>query len=102
MANNNLSPQQLQELAQHVVAICMILGLQLPVAQAPADVYPSATKAELAAAAGTTTRTLNRWLQPYQSQLSQLGISPKSKQLPPVAVKCICKWLEIDKSALQR
>lgn len=79
MANNNLSPQQLQELAQHVVAICMILGLELPIAQAPADVYPSATKAELAAAAGTTTRTLNRWLQPYQSQLSQLGISPKSK-----------------------
>lgn len=98
----NLSPQQLQELAQHVVAICSILELQLPVAQAPADVYPSATKAELAAAAGTTTRTLNRWLTKHQSKLGELGVSPKAKILPPVVVKYICEVLDIEKSALQR
>lgn len=103
MTTQDLTPQQLNELAHHVLAICSILGLQLPVAQAPAVSYPSATKAELAAAAGprTTVRTLNRWLQPYQTELSQMGISPKAKQLPPVAVKFICERLEIDVSALQ-
>ena len=103
MTTQDLTTHQLDEVVQHVLAICSILGLQLPVAQAPAVSYPSATKAELAAAAGprTTVRTLNRWLQPYQTELSQMGISPKAKQLPPVAVKFICERLEIDVSALQ-
>ena len=103
MTNQQLTPQQLEdELKHHVLALCTILGLQLPVAQAPAVSYPSATKAELAAAAGgkTTVRTLNRWLQPYQTELTRMGISPKAKLLPPVAVKFICEKLEIDVSAL--
>lgn len=102
MANQNLTPQQLQELAHHVVAICSILELQLPVVQAPADVYPSATKAELAAAAGTCSRTFNRWLTMHQDKLRELGVTKKAKILPPVAVKYICEVLDIDKSALQR
>ena len=100
MTTQDLTTRQLDEVVQHVLAICSILGLQLPVAQAPAVSYPSATKAELAAAVGTTTRTFNRWLQPYQTELSQMGISPKAKQLPPNAVKFICEKLVIDKSAL--
>lgn len=100
MTTQDLTTRQLDEVVQHVLAICTILDLQLPVVQAPADVWPSATKAELATAAGTTTRTFNRWLQPYQTELSQMGISPKAKQLPPNAVKFICEKLVIDKSAL--
>ena len=102
MANQNLTPQQLQELAQHALAICMILGLQLPVVQAPADVYPSATKAELATALRTCPRTLNRWLTMHQDKLRELGVKKKAKILPPIAVKYICEVLDIDKSALQR
>ena len=102
MTTKMLTAQQQNDVAQHVLALCTILGLQLPVAQAPAVSYPSATKAELAAAAGakTTVRTLNRWLQPYQTELTRMGISPKAKLLPPVAVKFICEKLEIDVSAL--
>lgn len=96
----DLNPQQLSELAHHVLAICTILELQIPVAQAPDVVYPSATKAQLAAAAGTNPRTFNRWLQPLQTELYQMGVSPKAKQLPPVAVKLICERLVIDASAL--
>lgn len=100
MTTQDLTTRQLDEVVQHVLAICTILELQLPVVQAPADVWPSATKAELAAAAGTTTRTFNRWLQPYHTELSQMRISPKAKQLPPNAVRFICEKLVIDKSAL--
>lgn len=103
MTNQNLSSQQLNELAHHVLAICSILELQLPVAQAPAVSYPSASKAELAAATGsrTTVRTLNRWLKPYHTELIKMGISPKAKLLPPAAVKFICEKLVVDVSALQ-
>lgn len=99
--NSDLSPQQLYELAQHVLAICTILELQIPVAQAPDVVYPSSTKAALAEAAGTNPRTFNRWLQPLQPELSQMGVLPKAKKLPPTAVKLICERLDIDMSALQ-
>ena len=96
-----LNQQQLCELAHHVLAICTILELQIPVAQAPDVVYPSATKAQLAEAAGTNPRTFNRWLQPLQTELFKMGISPKTKQLSPAAVRFICQRLEIDVSALQ-
>ena len=100
MTTQNLTPQQLDELAHYVLAICSILELQLPVVQAPADVYPSATKAELAAAACTTPRTFNRWLALHQDKLCELGVAKKAKILPPVAVKYLCEVFDIDKSAL--
>lgn len=100
MTTQNLTPQQLNELAHHVLGICSILGLHLPVVQAPADVWSSATKAELAAAAGTTTRTFNRWLAIHQDKLRELGVTKKAKILPPIAVKYICEVFDIDKSAL--
>ena len=44
MTTQDLTTRQLDEVVQHVLAICSILGLQLPVAQAPAVSYPSATR----------------------------------------------------------
>ena len=40
-------------------------------------------KSELAAYAGVTTRTLRRWLKPYQQQLAELGMKPKDQIVKP-------------------
>lgn len=53
-------------------------------------------KSELAAYAGVCTKTLRRWLQPYQQQLNELGVKPKDQMLSPKAVKFICDKLSID------
>ena len=53
-------------------------------------------KSELAAYAGVCTKTLRRWLQPYQQQLDELGVKPKDQMLSPRAVKFICDKLSID------
>lgn len=53
-------------------------------------------KSELAAYTGVTTRTLRRWLKPYQQQLAELGMKPKDQIVKPSAVKFICETLCID------
>lgn len=53
-------------------------------------------KSELAAYAGVSTRTLRRWLKPYQQQLNEIGVKPKDQLLSPKAVKFICDQLSID------
>ena len=53
-------------------------------------------KSELAAYAGVSTRTLRRWLKPYQQQLNEIGMKPKDQLLSPKAVKFICDQLSID------
>lgn len=53
-------------------------------------------KSELAAYAGVSTRTLRRWLKPYQQQLAELGMKPKDQIVKPSAVKFICETLCID------
>ena len=53
-------------------------------------------KSELAAYAGVSTKTLRRWLKPYQQQLTELGMQPKDQLLGPKAVKFICDQLSID------
>ena len=53
-------------------------------------------KSELAAYAGVSTRTLRRWLIPYQQQLNEMGVKPKDQLLSPKAVKFICVQLSID------
>ena len=98
---NNLTPQQLIELEQNVLAICSILGLQIPVAHATAVAYPSATKAQLAKAANAQPRTFSRWLRKHRDSLDSLGVNKTAKKLPPEAVKYICECLEIDISNLQ-
>ena len=53
-------------------------------------------KSELAAYAGVSTKTLRRWLKPYQQQLTELGMQPKDQLVYPSALKFICKTLCID------
>ena len=40
-------------------------------------------KSELAAYAGVSTKTLRRWLKPYQQQLTELGMQPKDQLVNP-------------------
>ena len=53
-------------------------------------------KNELAAYAGVSTKTLRRWLEPYQQQLTELGMRPKDQIVNPSALKFICDTLSID------
>ena len=53
-------------------------------------------KSELAAYAGVSTKTLRRWLKPYQQQLTELGMQPKDQLVNPSAVNFICDQLSID------
>lgn len=53
-------------------------------------------KSELAAYAGVSTKTLRRWLKPYQQQLTELGMQTKDQLVNPSALKFICKTLCID------
>ncbi|MBQ6226740.1 MAG: hypothetical protein IJJ73_10615, partial [Bacteroidaceae bacterium] len=56
----------------------------------------SAYKYELADAAGVSPSTFYRWLSRNRSALARLGVSPKTKLLPPRAVEWICKQYGID------
>ena len=56
----------------------------------------SAYKYELADAAGVSRTTFWRWLKENQSQLSQYGMKPGSRVLPPRAVEWICRQYGID------
>ena len=54
------------------------------------------TRKELAASAGISTRTLQRWLEPHRNTLRALGMMPNKKLLPPQVVGWICERFCID------
>lgn len=54
------------------------------------------TKKELAAAAGVSTRTLQRWLALHKEELAILGVKPTAHLLPPVAVRFVTEQYGID------
>ena len=56
----------------------------------------SMSKQQLADKAGVSLNTLNRWCKPFSKELEAIGISPKTRMLPPVAVKLIVEKLCID------
>ena len=56
----------------------------------------SMSKQNLAAKAGVSLNTLNRWCKPFSSELKALGLHPKARMLPPVVVKFIAEKLSID------
>jgi hypothetical protein len=56
----------------------------------------SAYKYELAAAAGVSARTFQRWLSANRAHLSALGAKPRQQLLPPKAVAWICQQYGID------
>ena len=49
----------------------------------------SMSKAQFAEAAGINMRTFQRWLSRHKDELSVLGVRPRDKLLPPVAVRAV-------------
>ena len=56
----------------------------------------SMTKAQLADAAGVSMKTLQRWLSRHSDALAMLGVRPRDKVLPPVAVRYVAEQYGID------
>lgn len=54
------------------------------------------SKSELAAKAGVSLNTLNRWMKPLQQQLEDRGMSRNARLLPPSAVKFLAERFCID------
>ena len=59
-------------------------------------IMKSMTKSELAQAAGVSMKTLQRWLSRHSEELAILGVRPRDKLLPPVAVRYIAEQYGID------
>ena len=53
-------------------------------------------KYELARAAGVSPRTFANWLARHSDTLQQMGVSKRTKMLPPVAVRFICETFVIE------
>ena len=56
----------------------------------------SMSKAQLAQAAGVSMKTLQRWLSRHSDELAMLGVRPRDKVLPPVAVRYVAEQYGID------
>ena len=54
------------------------------------------SKSQLAATAGVSIKTFQRWLVRHSEELALLGVKPRDKHLPPVAVKFIVEQYCID------
>ena len=52
-------------------------------------IMKSMSKAQLAEAAGVNMRTFLRWLSRHKDELVVLGVRPRDKLLPPVAVRAV-------------
>ena len=78
-----LEAEQLAELLHCVNRINTILGFDTQVLLPSPVNYSSKSKSELADLAGTTTRTFSKWLQPFRSELRQMGVTDRTKLLPP-------------------
>ena len=59
-------------------------------------IMKSMSMAQLAEAAGVNMRTFQRWLSRHKDELVVLGVRPRDKLLPPVAVKYIAEQYGID------
>lgn len=53
-------------------------------------------KSDLAARAGVSTRTLQRWLDPLKGELKALGVTEKTRLLNASAVRLICERFAIE------
>ena len=54
------------------------------------------SKQQLADKAGVSINTLNRWCKPFYKDLEAMGLPPKARVLPPIAVKFIAEKFCID------
>ena len=96
MKATTLTSEQLSELRQHLLSMYAILGIPSPVLSAFYVNYTSKTKSELADMAGTTTRTFSKWIRPFRDELRQMGVTDRTKLLPPQAVRLVCERLDIE------
>lgn len=95
MKTVTLEADQLAELLHCLRRIHTILGFDTQVLPEPVC-YSSKSKSELADIAGTTTKTFSKWLKPFRAELRRMGVSDRTKLLPPQAVQFICEHLAID------
>ena len=58
------------------------------------------SKKQLAVAAGVSRMTLYRWMLEDQQDLSEMGVHPNQRILPPNAVDFVCKKHRIDMTKL--
>lgn len=56
----------------------------------------SMLKSELAKLAGVSESTFKRWLHRHDAELLVLGVTPRTKLIPPNAVRWICEQYGID------
>ena len=54
------------------------------------------SKKQIADALGISLPTLRNWLQPYQKDLEQMGVTPTAKLLNPKATKFVCEKLDLE------
>mgnify|MGYP002623815118 CR=1 FL=1 len=54
-------------------------------------IYKALSKAELAQDANITPSQLRRWLKECHNEMTQLGVTPKTKILPPSAVGLLAR-----------
>ncbi len=99
----SLNREQLFDLAHQVLnlqkqltAICQFLELPMPEEKPKEKEFPSMSKAELAKAAGVTSRAFRRSLRKHHAELEKMGIRRSAKILPPQAVKYLYDKGEID------
>lgn len=53
-------------------------------------------KYELAQAAGVSRDTMRNWMRSCHDDLTELGVTPRSKMLTPAAVKYLCRKFVIE------
>ena len=56
----------------------------------------SMLKSELAERAGVSLSTFGRWLKRHTEELERMGVTPRTKVLPPIAVRSVCERYGID------
>jgi len=54
------------------------------------------TKSQIRKAANCPKRSFSRWIKLQQPELSKMGITPKTKKLPPEVARFLCKQLDIE------
>lgn len=113
---DSLTHDELMKVVEHFFAICKheleirkheqeiywLLDLPMPQEKPKEKEFPSMSKAELAKAAGVTSRAFRRSLRKHQAELEKMGIRKSAKILPPQAVKYLYDKGEIDIPDLQK
>lgn len=58
-------------------------------------IYRGLSKAEFAEDAGVSPAKLRRWMQEHQTKLTELGVTSKTKVMPPAAIKFLAETYQV-------